>query len=97
VTKPALVKKEVQEKRGQQKMRAAKKQRPEARTPLPKRQTAAEWLGMHLDCKTCLQLWAEYASATTRMWTPATSTWEAAEERIQTARKALVVHAAELH
>jgi hypothetical protein len=97
VTKPALLKQEVQEKRDQEKIRAAKKQRPEARTPLPERNTAAGWFGMYLDCKTCLQLWAEYASATRRMWTPATPTWEAAEARIQTACEAVTVHAAEPH
>jgi hypothetical protein len=95
--RPALLKQEVPEEGDQKKMRAAREPHNEARTPSEKRTASAGWLGMYLNCKTCLQLWAEYASATRRMWTPTTPTWEAAEARIQTACEAVTVHAAEPH
>lgn len=56
-------------------------------------------LGMdvYLDCETCVQLWAEYGAATTRMSTAATPTWEAAQARIEAACEAVRMHGAEAH
>jgi hypothetical protein len=78
-------------------MQAVKKPHLEARGRLETGNAAAGRPGMYLNCKTCLQLWAEYASATRKMWTPSAPTWEAAEARIQTAREAVTKHVAEAH
>jgi hypothetical protein len=54
-------------------------------------------MDVYLDCETCVQLWAEYGAATTRMPTAATPTWEAAEARIQAVCEAVRAHGAEAH
>jgi hypothetical protein len=54
-------------------------------------------MDVYLDCDTCVQLWAEYAAATTRMPTAATPTWEAAEARIQAVCEAVQAHVGEAH
>jgi hypothetical protein len=52
---------------------------------------------VYLDCETCVELWAEYGAATTRMRTAATPTWEATEARIQAASDAVLAHGTQAH
>jgi hypothetical protein len=54
-------------------------------------------MDVYIDCETCVQLWAEYGAATTRMPTLSAPTWEATDARIRAASEAVRAHGAEAH
>lgn len=54
-------------------------------------------MNVYLDCEKCVELWAEYGAATTRVRTAAALTWEATEARIQAASEAVLAHGAQAH
>jgi hypothetical protein len=54
-------------------------------------------MDVYLNCETCVELWAEYGAATTRIRTAVTPTWEATEARIRAACEAMWAHEAEAH
>jgi len=52
-------------------------------------------MSFHLECETCLRLWADYGAA--RLAAGVTMTQEAANERIEATLEALKAHEAEAH